>query len=251
VPPASELREGRASWAMVAERLTPSWPRLSSPGPTAPAPQARPDAEWRQAPIPGEGRPMPPPRQADGIAQGGHEHRWAGVVVLLAGLSALLDASGQVPLARHWPLLLLGLGGLVLMRAEPEAWPLGGIPLPDSLRDPEVVRHRLAGLLLAGLAVAEWAVRLGRLRGRARFAFPLALVGGGVLLLARTHAMPGTGEALLAESPYLPLAVLALVGGVARWTELRGPEELARTARWISPAALVLAGLLLTLYPEA
>jgi len=47
------------------------------------------------------------------------------------------------------------------------------------------------------------------------------------------------------------LAVLAVVGGSARWTELRGPSELARPAAALWPACLVLIGVLLLIYREA
>ncbi len=63
------------------------------------------------------------------------------------------------------------------------------------------------------------------------------MVAGGVLLLAHTHAISNVKDALLVELSHLPLAVLAVVGGAARFTELRGPAELARVG------ALGLAGL--------
>jgi putative copper resistance protein D len=137
------------------------------------------------------------------------------------------------------------------VRSDPEAWPLGDIGLLDSLRDPEVVQHKLAALLVLGFAVSEWGVRLGWLRGRVRFVFPVAMLAGGALLLAHTHAISNIKEALLVELSHLPLAVLAVTGGCARWTELRGPEPLARPARWIWPVCLTLIGLLLLIYREA
>jgi putative copper resistance protein D len=262
VPPAADLPEDRVTWDAVVERFTPDWPRLSSPdhaGLAIPALQARLDEEWRarqaaqqgrpQAFTPGEG--LLPPRNAADIAWSEYNHHWAGIVVLLVGLAALLDATGRVPWARHWPLLFLGLSVFILLRADPEVWPLGPIALADALRDPEVVQHKLAGLLVAGFAVSEWAVRLGRLGGGARFVLPLAMIAGGVLLLAHTHAVANVQEALLIELSHLPLAVLAVVAGAARWTELRGPAALARRARWVWPGCLVLIGLLLLIYREA
>ena len=72
-----------------------------------------------------------------------------------------------------------------------------------------------------------------------------------MLLLAHTHAISNVRDALLVELSHLPLAVLAVVGGAARFTELRGPEEMARVARWVWPVCLVLIGMLLILYREA
>lgn len=260
VPPAVDLPDDRVTWAEITERFTPDWPRLSSPshGDLAiPALQAQLDAEWRarqaaqrpQAFVPGEG--LLPPRNAQDIAWSEYNHHWSGIMVLLVGLAALLDATGRVPIARHWPLVFLGLAGFILIRSDPEAWPLGEIGLLDSLRDPEVVQHKLAGLLVVGFAVAEWWVRLGRITGRARYVFPTAMVAGGVLLLAHTHAISNVKEALLVELSHLPLAVLAVIGGCARFAELRGPAEVSRVTRWVWPACLVLIGMLLILYREA
>ncbi|WP_165838927.1 copper resistance D family protein [Roseicella frigidaeris] len=262
VPPASDLPDDRVSWAEVVERFTPAWPRLESPNHAdlaIPHLQAQLDAEWQQrqaaqaqkpqAFTPGEG--LLPPRNAQDIAWSEYNHHWAGLMVLLVGLAALLDATGRVPLARHWPLVFIGLAGFIFLRSDPEAWPLGEIGLLESLRDPEVVQHKLAGLLVVGFAVTEWWVRLGRIRGRARYVFPLAMVAGGVLLLAHTHAISNVKEQLLVELSHLPLAVLAVIGGCARFTELRGPEALSRIARWIWPVCLILIGILLILYREA
>ncbi len=262
VPPAVDLPDDRVTWAEIAERFTPKPPRLASPDRTdlaIPALQAQLDAEWQarqaaqgsrqQAFTPGEG--LLPPRNAGDIAWSEYNHHWSGIIVLLVGLAALLDATGKVPLARHWPLLFLGLFVFIFLRSDPESWPLGEIGLLDSLRDPEVVQHKLAALLVLGFAVSEWGVRLGWLRGRVRFVFPLAMLAGGALLLAHTHAISNVKEALLVELSHLPLAVLAVAGGCARWTELRGPEPLARPARWIWPICLMLIGLLLLIYREA
>lgn len=260
VPPATDLPDDRVTWAEVTERFTPTWPRLSSPDPgdlAMPRLQAQLDAEWRaraaedrpRAYTPGEG--LLPPRNAEDIAWSEYNHHWAGLLVLLVGFAALLDATGRVPWARHWPLLFLGLAAFILIRSDPETWPLGPIPLRESLRDPEVLQHKLAGLLVAGFALAEWAVRLGRLRGRARLVFPVAMLAGGVLLLAHTHAIANVREALLIELSHLPLAVLAVAAGCARWVELRGPAVLAAPARWVWPVCLILVGVLLVIYREA
>ena len=262
VPPAADLPEDRVTWGEITDRFTPAWPRLESPSHAdlaIPALQAQLDAEWQrrqaaqankpEAFTPGDG--LLPPRNAQDIAWSEYNHHWAGIMVLLVGLAALLDATGRVRVARHWPLVFIGLAGFIFLRSDPEAWPLGEIGLLDSLRDPEVVQHKLAGLLVVGFAVVEWWVRLGRIRGRARYVFPSAMVAGGVLLLAHTHAISNVKEALLVELSHLPLAVLAVVGGCARFAELRGPAEIARLARWVWPVCLVLIGALLILYREA
>ena len=262
VPPAADLLEDRVTWHEVVERFTPGTPRLTSPSHedlAIPAMQAQLDAEWQaaqqraaerpQAFTPGEG--LLPPRNAQDIAWSEYNHNWSGIVVLLVGLAALLDASRKVPFTRHWPLLFLGLFAFLFIRSDPEVWPLGDIGLLASLRDPEVVQHKLAAFLVLGFALAEWAVRLGRLRGRYRYVFPLSMLAGGALLLAHTHAIANFKDLLLVELSHLPLALCALVGGCARMVELRGPEVLARRAAWVWPACLVIIGSFLLIYREA
>ncbi|WP_135470504.1 CopD family protein [Crenalkalicoccus roseus] len=262
VPPAVDLPEDRLAWSEIRERFTPRPPRLTSPdhGDLAiPALQAQLDAEWQRrqdaqqtrplAFTPGEG--LLPPLNAQDIAWSEYNHHWAGLVVLLVGLAALLDATGRVPWAQHWPLLFLALSAFIIIRGDPDTWPLGPIPFLDGLRNPETLQHKLLGLLVAGFALSEWAVRLGWLGGGARYVFPLSMLTGGVLLLSHTHALANYKEALLIELSHLPLAVFALVAGCARWTELRGPRALAVRARWIWPVCLLLTGYMLVTYREA
>ncbi len=262
VPPAKDLVDDRVTWHEVVERFTPGTPRLTSPSHedlAIPAMQAQLDAEWQaaqqrqaerpQAFTPGEG--LLPPRNAQDIAWSEYNHNWSGIVVLLVGLAALLDASRKVPFTRHWPLLFLGLFAFLFIRSDPEVWPLGDIGLFASLRDPEVVQHKLAAFLVLGFALAEWAVRLGKLTGRYRYVFPLSMLAGGALLLAHTHAIANFKELLLVELSHLPLAICALVGGCARMIELRGPDVLARRAAWVWPTCLVIIGSFLLIYREA
>jgi putative copper resistance protein D len=262
VPPAKDLIEDRVSLAEVVERFTPGVPRLTSPSHqdlAIPALQSQLDAEWRQAQArqaerpqaftPGEG--LLPPRNAQDIAWSEYNHNWSGIVVLLVGLAALLDASRRVPFTRHWPLLFLGLFLFLFIRSDPEVWPMGEIPFFAALRDPEVVQHKLAAFLVLGFALAEWAVRLGRLGGAWRFVFPASMLAGGFLLLSHTHAIGNFKELLLVELSHLPLAVCAVIAGCARLVELRGPESMAMRARWIWPACLVIIGSFLFIYREA
>lgn len=261
VPPSVDLPNDRASWAEVVERFTPEWPGFTSPSRTdlgIPALQSRLDAEWQQrqgtprpeAFIPGEG--FLPPRNAFDLAWSEYNHHVAGAIVLLVGLAALLDRTGRFPWARHWPLLYLLLALFLILRSDPEAWPMGDIGLLDSLRDPEVLQHKLLSFLVVGFAVSEWLVRLRGRSGPAAYVFPLAMVLGGFLLLTHTHAIGNVKEALLVELSHLPLGVLAVVAGCARWVELRGrgaPES--RWAGWVWPGCMVLISFLLLFYRES
>jgi putative copper resistance protein D len=260
VPPAVDLVEGRVAIAEIASRMTPQRPRLSSPDHASlalPALQARLDAEAESAHntarpeafVPGSG--LPPPRNAFDIAWSEYNHHWAGLAVLAMGLLAFARRSGHAPWARHWPLLFLVLAAFLFLRADPEVWPMGEIGLVESLKDPEVAQHRLFELLIVAFALFEWGVSTGRLRSRASMRlFPLLTAAGGTLLLTHSHALGNVKEELLIEWTHLPIAVLGVTAGWARWLEVEAPLQEGRLAGWVWPACFVAIGLLLLDYRE-
>ena len=261
VPPAIDLTTDRATWhEIVARDLSPRLPTLVSPDHARlgiPALQAQLDAEARaRAAEPRaafvEGSGEMPPRNADDIAWSEYNHHWAGLFVLAIGLLALLNQAG-VRWARHWPLVFLGLSAFLFLRSDPEVWPLGSIGLLESLRDAEVVQHRLFALMPLLFGVFEWCVRTGRLRSRAAVqVFPLVCAGGGALLLTHNHTIANVKDALLIEFTHTPLALTSIVAGWSRWLEIRLPAGRgAIVAGWVWPCCFVLIGLMLVFYREA
>ena len=259
LPPAIDLPNERVSFAEISARMTPHWPRLSSPDHAdlaIPALQARLDAEAAQnihkaqAFVPGAGEM--PPRNAKDIAWSEYNHHWSGLMVLAIGLLALAERSGRAPWARNWPLLFLFLAGFLFFRSDPETWPLGDIGLVESLRDPEVVQHRLFVTLIIGFGLFEWRVRTGRTASpQTALAFPLITALGGALLLAHSHAVINAKEQLLIELSHVPLALFGVAAGWARWLELRLDPPAGRIAAWVWPICLVMVGLVLLNYREA
>ncbi len=259
VPPAVDLSSDRATWKEIVDRdLTPKWPRLSSPDYSAlgiPLLQAQLDAEARASKAASpraafiEGSGELPPRNADDIAWSEYNHHWAGLFVLAIGLLSLANRAG-VRWARHWPLVFIGLSVFLLLRSDPEVWPMGTIGLIESLRDAEVVQHRVFALLPLMFGIFEWCVRTGRLRSQAAaHVFPLVCAAGGALLLTHNHNISNVKDALLIEFTHTPLALAAVVAGWSRWLELRLPS--ARVAGWVWPGCFVVIGLLLVFYREA
>ena len=259
VPPAVDLTQDRASWAEVVERNTPEWPRMTSPDSNTLALlalQNKLDAQAGQqakepppASIPGSGEL--PPRNAADIAWSEYNHHWAGLFVLLLGGLALANQAG-VRWARHWPLTLLGLAAFLLIRSDPEVWPMGYVGLIESLRDVEVLQHRMFVLLIIVFAVFEWSVRTGRLRSApAAMVFPLLCAAGGALLLTHSHAIANVKDQLLIELTHTPLALAGIAAGWARWLELRLPGRPARIAGWVWPLCFLFCGALLMNYREA
>jgi putative copper resistance protein D len=220
--------------------------------------QARLDAEWRadqastraRAFVSGSG--TLPPRNAYDVAWSEYNHHWAGLLVAVIGLATLAQRSGRAPWAKHWPLLFLLLAAFLFLRADPEVWPMGEIGPIESLKDPEVAQHRLFVVLIAAFAFFEWRVRTGRIASRRLpLVFPLLMALGGTLLLTHSHALGNVKEELLIEMTHLPIAVLGIVAGWARWLEVEAPEAEGRWAGWLWPACLIVIGLLLVGYREA
>lgn len=259
VPPSVDLTRDRVSWPEIVERNTPVWPRLHSPDHDVlalPALQAQLDAEAAKqdkaaAPafVPGSGDL--PPRNAADIAWSEYNHHWSGVFVLAIGVLALLNQAG-IRWARHWPLLFLGLAAFLFLRSDPEVWPLGEIGFFESLRDVEVVQHRVFVLLTVVFAIFEWRVRAGGWGNRsAALVFPLICAGGGALLLTHSHAIANIKDQLLIELTHTPLALAAIVAGWSRWLELRLPGQTGRIGGWVWPICFVFIGFLLLSYREA
>ncbi len=259
VPPGVDLTQDRVTWHEIVERNTPAWPRFVSPDYDSlalPRLQAQLDAQAatqaKAAPpasIPGDGEL--PPRNASDIAWSEYNHHWAGIFVLVMGVLALAAQAG-VRWAKHWPLTLLGLAVFLLLRSDPEVWPLGYVPFFDAFRDVEVLQHRMFVLLITIFALFEWGVRTGRIRSpRAAMVFPLLTAAGGALLLTHSHAISNVKDQMLIELTHTPLALAGIVAGWARWLELRLTGRLARVAGWVWPACFLFCGLLLLNYREA
>ncbi len=259
VPPAVDLTQDRVTWHEILERNAPAWPRLRSPDHDVlaiPALQAKIDAEAANAHhvaapafVPGDG--TLPPRNADDIAWSEYNHHWAGLFVIAIGLLVLLAHAGFRP-ARHWPVLFLGLALFLLLRSDPEVWPLGQEDFMAAFRDVEVVQHRIFVVLILVFAAFEWSVQTGRLRSRrAALVFPLMVAAGGALLLTHSHQIANVKDAELIELTHTPLALAGIASGWGRWLELRLPGRGGRIAGWVWPCCFILVGVILLWYREA
>jgi len=259
VPPAVDLTTDRVSLHEIAQRNAPAWPRLSSPDHDTLAIsqlQSQLDSEAARehqaassASIPGSG--VIPPRNAQDIAWSEYNHHWAGIFVLLIGGLALLSRAG-VGWARHWPLLFLAMAGFLLVRSDPEVWPLGREGWWIAWRDVEVAQHRFFVALIILFGAFEWSVRTGRLRSeRAALVFPLLVAIGGAMLLTHSHQISNVKDQMLIELTHTPLALAGVAAGWARWLELRLPGHGGRIAGYVWPACFMLIGVILLWYREA
>src|SRR5215813_7855541 len=257
-PPAVDMSSARVTGAEIVERFTPQWPRLNSPNSdelSEPALQTRLRAEAAGLPVapsylPGSS-PVHPNTPAD-LAWSEYNHHWAGLIVGLMGVLALLARSGRVSWARNWPLLFWALAVFLFLRADPESWPLGLNGFWTSFTDSEVLQHRIFIGLIIAFGLSEWRVQNGKPSLKySSHVFPLVCALGGALLLTHSHALGNVREELLAELSHVPLAVLGVMAGWSRWLEIRLPEEDRRIPSMIWPACFVVIGAVLLHYRES
>ncbi len=239
LPPAVDVVADRATPAEVVSRFVPKMPRLASP----------PVGQLLAAAAPIDDTLAK--RQPEEYAWSEYNHHTAGFFVFLMGVLAVLDRPGRTRWARHWPLLFLGLAAFLFVRNDPRAWPLGPAGFWESMVLPDVLQHRLVVLLIIGLAVFEWLVRIGRLaRPGWRYVFPILCAVGGAILLTHSHAMFNLKSEFLAEVSHAPMGIFAVFLGWGRWLELRLPESDGRIPGWIWAISMLVIGLILLFYRE-
>ena len=251
-PPAVDVTQDRATRADYAERLRPQWPRLKSPPFSALTAPSSMDVAIRDQQFQGIA-----PSDANDMAWSEYNHHWAGITVLAAGVLALLSrvAASRRQFfrwARFWPLAFLGLAVFILLRADPEAWPLGPRPFWASFSAPDTLEHRAAALLIIVFAVFECAVQSGRVRnGWSALIFPGACALGGALLLTHAHGSGDMRGEVLANASHILIAIFGITAGGARWLEVRVAAGRAqRLAGVVWPLAIMLAGMVLVNYRE-
>jgi copper resistance protein D len=181
-----------------------------------------------------------------------YNHHWAGSIVLIAGLLALFSRQRTMRWARFWPLSFAGLAVFIILRADPENWPLGPRPFWQSFASPDVLQHRVGAVLIVIFAAFECAVQAGKLRARwATYVFPAMCALGAALLLTHEHSARDVKESMLAEMSHTPVALLGITAGCSRWLELRLPKSrMANIASYLWPVCLALVGIVLLNYRE-
>ncbi|MGJ0454092.1 MAG: copper resistance D family protein [Methylocystis sp.] len=234
----------RTSLSEIAARFAPRWPSFHSPA------YAELSAAQAVSGIVQPGTPSSP--SAADIAWAEMNHHLAGVLVILMGAFALLEHYWRTaPVMRHWPLLFLLLGGILVIRADETAWPLGPIGFFESLRDPQIVQHKVITVLIATFAIFEWQVRRGRFKSDwPAYVFPITTGAAAAFLLTHYGHTEGADEVLIAIS-HTPIALLGVVSASARWLEIRLSDSFAgRIGGYVWPVAFMLSGFLLLLYRE-
>jgi len=259
-PPGVDLTQDRVTMQEITARFSPRMPRLTSPSLDSLSPSSK---EMRRK-AKAAGRRLPPAFVPGGsmlhintpgdIAWSEYNHAWAGIVLFVMGILALLSRHRYFRWARIWPLMFLGLAVFLLLRADPENWPLGPYGFWASFSSPDVLQHRIAVLMIILFAIFQFGVETGRIKSQAAaLVFPAVCALGGALLLTHTHALSNVKEELLAELSHTTLAIFAVIAGWSRWLEIRLPESnpSRRYLAWVWPVCFIMIGVLLMDYHEA
>ena len=259
-PPGVDLTQDRVTMHEITTRFAPRMPRLRSPElNTLSAPT---EQIYKQAKATGQS--LPPayvpgqtewnPSTFGDIAWSEYNHNWAGLIVLLMGVLALLSRSHYFAWAKIWPLMFLGLAVFLFLRADPENWPLGPNGFWESFGVVDVLQHRIAVVLIIVFAIFQYRVETNKVKSMAaKLVFPMVCAIGGVVLLTHTHALSNVKEEMLAELSHTPLAIFGIMAGWSRWLELRLPEQnnARKYLKWIWPVCFIFVGLILIDYHEA
>lgn len=259
-PPGADMTQERVTYQEIATRFAPRLPRLKSPEITElsePSKQA-----YRKAIEAGHSMPVSfvpgqmasHPNTPGDIAWSEYNHNWAGLIVCLMGILALLSRSRYFSWAKIWPLSFLLLAVFLFLRADPENWPLGPNGFWASFSESEVLQHRAIVLMIIAFAAFQYMVETKRLKSQsAALVFPGVCAIGGAVLLTHSHALGNVKEELLAEISHAQLAFFGIMAGWSRWLELRLPQEnrARKYLAWVWPVCFILVGLILMDYHEA
>ncbi|HWT77974.1 MAG TPA: copper resistance protein CopD, partial [Candidatus Methylomirabilis sp.] len=229
----------RATPSEVLGVFTPRWPQLVLPPPSEALVSSPPGLESFA------------PYTAEDRVESNFNHNVSGLLVLLIAGVAILHYTGCVSLARHWPLLFVGLAVFLFLHAESLIWPFGDVGPWEQLADPAAIQHRLATLVVTLFALLEWRVQAGSMGGsRWRFAFPILALIGSAILLTHTHTGLPTRDAFLIEVSHDMLGLLAAFIGAGRWLELRLPPPGGRLGGVLWRISLLGVGFVLLFYHE-
>lgn len=155
----------------------------------------------------------------EGMAYSEFNHALAGVGVILVGLSELRTAIGWQVLAwSRWllPASLIGAGIFLLIWSDHLAWPIGSWTLAETLsgKDPEMLQHKIFGVLALGVGTVEWFLQAGKSSHLFwRGLLPGFALVGGLMLFIHMHGPHPSGPQI--QLHHHIMGTLALSGGLA------------------------------------
>ena len=156
----------------------------------------------------------------EGVAYSEFNHAFAGMGVLLVELSELRTVMGfwQALAWFRWllPTSLIGSGIFLLIWSDHEAWPIGTWTVAETLsgKDPEMLQHKIFGVLALSVGTVEWFLRKGKLYHLFwRALLPGFALVGGLMLFIHMHGPHPASHHI--QTYHNIMGILALTGGLA------------------------------------
>jgi putative copper resistance protein D len=194
---------------------------------------------------------------AQGIAYSERNHHVAGFMVVLMGVAELSHVLRLTTLG--WarillPSALMFAGVFIMIWSDHEAWPIGSLSLAETFggADPEILQHKIYGILALGVGSVELFRRLGRI-GYKAWASPLPLMAivGGLMLFGHSHGFHPSAQKIAMH--HAIMGMMAVTAGssklVSAWVE---PAERSGSTRWewVWVGLIFLIGMQLLVYSE-
>ena len=190
-----------------------------------------------------------------GIAYSEQNHHFSGWMVILMGLAEVSQVVRLSSIA--WARLLLpaamtATGIFLLVWSDHEAWPIGSLGFAETFfgQDPEIVQHKIYGLLALFVGSVELLRRFGRVEHKAwSIPLPLMAIVGGLMLFGHSHGVhPSAHKIAIHHNVMGGLAIMAgsskLLSGLVRPASESGSSKW----EWLWPALLLLIGAQLVFY---
>ena len=194
---------------------------------------------------------------AQGVAYSEFNHHLAGLFVLLIGCAELSQALYRPSLfwARYLlPIAMLFGSVILLVGSDHEAWPIGSLSFSQtfSAHDPEIIQHKIYGLLLFLVGTIEALRRIGRVSDGVWSALvPLFAIVGGLMLFGHSHGIHPSAQKIAMH--HAMMGTLAITAGSSKL--LAGwfcPSSRPRSPawEWLWAGLILLIGMQLLMYSE-
>lgn len=194
---------------------------------------------------------------AQGVAYSEFNHHLAGFFVLLMGCAELSQALHLPSL--FWARFLLPaamlLGSVILLIwSDHEAWPIGSFSFSQTFsgHDPEIIQHKIYGLMLFLVGTIEVLRRIGRISdGLWTAPLPLFAIIGGLMLFGHSHGIHPSAEKIAMH--HALMGTMAATAGSSKLLSgwVRSPSHVLSPAwEWLWAGLIVLIGMQLLMYSE-
>ena len=191
------------------------------------------------------------------VAYSEFNHHLAGLFVLLMGCAELSQALHRPSLL--WARFLLPaamlLGCVILLIwSDHEAWPIGSLSLAQTFsgHNPEIIQHKIYGLLLFLVGTVEALRRIGRISdGLWSAPLPLFAIIGGLMLFGHSHGVHPSAQKIAMH--HAMMGTLAVIAGLSKlllgWFRSR-VQILFPAWEWLWAGLILLIGMRLLMYSE-